>query len=112
MEGNIESISDLVAAVDSLIANATPAPWWWGEHSEPSVVELADYMRDMTTKRDGVTAHMAFVPDDEKGGDHYLTCAITGNGPTSAVNAQLVCLLVNAWPMIRATITEADHAAR
>lgn len=93
---------------DEVLSRATPLPWMWGQHNEETVEKLAEYAAFCMGKRDSTEAHMAFVLDPDLGADAYLQTAMTGNGPRSAANAQLIVGVVNAYPILRDRIRELE----
>jgi hypothetical protein len=96
----------MIEELKALLTAATPTPWQWGVHSEPTLTELGDYAKTMMEKRDGLTCHMAFIsdPEDADNEGKYLTTAVVGNGPTSEANAKLIVWAVNALPHLLAEL--------
>ena len=100
-----------LSALESLLAKATPGPYYWFMREcadkDALMVELTAVV-EKTVAVNGYNLHGVGVGEPEPDAD-YLAVAHTGCGPRSPINAQLIVAAVNALPALIARVRELER---
>lgn len=96
--------------VEHFFGQSSQGPWDYAQFSSTTIGEHIALMTDMLTKSAGKALYGVTIPQEGKASeDEPRIVALTGNGPTSAENAQFITMAHEIMPRLVDELRQSRH---